>query len=110
MMNVPMAALNLSMVIHVIPGSVKAMCWNAPPKMIRIENFALIILKTFVYNRDVAGLTATTLQSHGVIIQRSITYLPFESFFINKFCNRFQVQVEIIVLVWPRVIEILISV
>ena len=90
MMNVPLVVLNLSMVIHVIPGSVKVMYWNAQQKMILKENFVPIIHKTFAFNRDVAGLTATTLQSHGVIIQRSITYLPFDSIYIKKFCNKYQ--------------------
>ena len=79
-----MAVPNLMMVIHVILGFVKVMCWSAQQKMIPRENFVLIILKTFAYNRDAAGLTATTLQSHGVIIQRSITYLPHNSIYKNK--------------------------
>ena len=90
MMNVPMVVPNRSMVIHVIPGSVKVMCWNAQQKMIPRENFVHIIHKTFAYNQDVAGLTAITLQSHGVTILRSITYLPFDSIYINNFCNKYQ--------------------
>ena len=99
MMNVPMAVPNLLMAIHAIPGFVKVMCWNAQQKKIPIENFALIILKTYAYNRDAAGLTATILQSHGVIIQRNITYLPHDSMNINKVLyENSKFKIEIVVL------------
>ena len=93
--NVSMVALNLLMVIHVRPGFVKAIYLNAQQKMIPIENFALTILKTFAYNRDVAGLTVTIRPYHGAIIQRNTTYLDLlliNIFFI--FVLMFELQVQ----------------
>ena len=93
--NVSMVALSLLMVIHVRPGFVKAIYLNAQQKMIPIENFALTILKTFAYNRDVAGLTVTIRPYHGAIIQRNTTYLDLlliNNFFI--FVLMFELQVQ----------------